>query len=480
MMIMTSKRALSGFTLTVLGLALGVGFGSMVSSLWTWRAQTLPSGCTDVIVDARSESGVRYDHAGAAGSYTLTVTSPLDLRDSLYGDFTWQNWGTDDLARFEGSALFVIKNAPPLYGPDTNPDTAALHGQRVVNDTHFFWSPGIDPPYTKSRTRAANAARGVAHTLTLHRGDFLTFVVNALKGVGNAQGGFGQNRGSVKVRICPYAGSSSSASTTSVRSSDSSSIARISCSACISLCRSVPPSPSCDQCIHDNCVTVCSASSSAPSSPPSSSSSPPPASSSRAASSAPSSSSSRTSSSVLPVTVFVPIAPSSSSSSSSPPSLSLHVCGDGLLDPGEECDDGNGIDTDACTNHCRLARCGDGLIEQGEECDDGNGVDGDGCRNTCALPRCGDGLMDPGEECDDRNTANGDGCSARCMIEHHAAPLAAQVFELPALPLPLPTETVLVPTVTEHAPVGKTGPEALLLMAAGAAAGGAWMRRRKQ
>ncbi len=34
-----------------------------------------------------------------------------------------------------------------------------------------------------------------------------------------------------------------------------------------------------------------------------------------------------------------------------------------------------------------------------------------------ALPVCGDGMMGPGEMCDDGNTANGDGCSNSCQIE---------------------------------------------------------------
>lgn len=32
-------------------------------------------------------------------------------------------------------------------------------------------------------------------------------------------------------------------------------------------------------------------------------------------------------------------------------------------------------------------------------------------------PVCGDGSVDPGEQCDDGNTANGDGCSSTCRIE---------------------------------------------------------------
>jgi cysteine-rich repeat protein len=37
-------------------------------------------------------------------------------------------------------------------------------------------------------------------------------------------------------------------------------------------------------------------------------------------------------------------------------------------------------------------------------------------RVTCSFsPTCGDGVLDPGEECDDGNTSPGDGCSKRCL-----------------------------------------------------------------
>ncbi len=41
----------------------------------------------------------------------------------------------------------------------------------------------------------------------------------------------------------------------------------------------------------------------------------------------------------------------------------------------------------------------------------------DGCRADCRLPRCGDGVVDAGEECDDGNTASCDGCSFDCRTE---------------------------------------------------------------
>lgn len=44
------------------------------------------------------------------------------------------------------------------------------------------------------------------------------------------------------------------------------------------------------------------------------------------------------------------------------PDTGLDRCGDGIVDPGEACDDGNLDDTDACTQACALAACGDGIV----------------------------------------------------------------------------------------------------------------------
>ena len=73
------------------------------------------------------------------------------------------------------------------------------------------------------------------------------------------------------------------------------------------------------------------------------------------------------------------------------------------------------------------AICGNGKIEGGEGCDDGNNVPFDGCSSDCQIEpdcsgdsctsTCGDGIVFGGEECDDANHANGDGCSADCKVE---------------------------------------------------------------
>ncbi|MDZ4216723.1 MAG: DUF4215 domain-containing protein, partial [Candidatus Gracilibacteria bacterium] len=95
------------------------------------------------------------------------------------------------------------------------------------------------------------------------------------------------------------------------------------------------------------------------------------------------------------------------------------LCGDGVLDVGEECDDGNILPGDGCDASCQIEPfCGDGVVDPGEQCDDGNILPGDGCDGSCQVEAaCGDGSIDPGEACDDGNIIPGDGCDASCQIE---------------------------------------------------------------
>lgn len=96
-------------------------------------------------------------------------------------------------------------------------------------------------------------------------------------------------------------------------------------------------------------------------------------------------------------------------------------CGNGVVDPGEICDDGNINDTDNCVSDCRSsATCGNGSNDFGEICDDGNNLSGDGCSADCLSREvCGNGYLDSvdGEACDDGNNDSGDGCSGSCQLE---------------------------------------------------------------
>lgn len=89
-------------------------------------------------------------------------------------------------------------------------------------------------------------------------------------------------------------------------------------------------------------------------------------------------------------------------------------CGNNAVEEGEECDDGNFDDDDACTSLCFKAICGDGLVQDGvEDCDDGNTEDADACTNLCkAGTGCGNGKTESPETCDDGNTDDTDACVA--------------------------------------------------------------------
>jgi cysteine-rich repeat protein len=91
-------------------------------------------------------------------------------------------------------------------------------------------------------------------------------------------------------------------------------------------------------------------------------------------------------------------------------------CGNGMLDPGELCDDGNFVGTDACPPTCLPASCGDGHTWAGmEACDDGNLDETDACISTCTAASCGDGFVWVGTEaCDDGNGDDTDACPGTC------------------------------------------------------------------
>ena len=70
---------------------------------------------------------------------------------------------------------------------------------------------------------------------------------------------------------------------------------------------------------------------------------------------------------------------------------------------------------------CMPIACGNGFVDPGEQCDDHNQVAGDGCSADClSSETCGNGVRDGNkfEECDDGNLVNGDGCDSKCEREN--------------------------------------------------------------
>lgn len=96
------------------------------------------------------------------------------------------------------------------------------------------------------------------------------------------------------------------------------------------------------------------------------------------------------------------------------------LCGNGVMDEGEQCDDGENAEDSACTPECKQATCGDGYTytDGEEECDEGalNAMDSDVCTHLCQIPECGDEFTAMSEACDSgENNGAGKGfCSADC------------------------------------------------------------------
>ena len=95
------------------------------------------------------------------------------------------------------------------------------------------------------------------------------------------------------------------------------------------------------------------------------------------------------------------------------------VCGNGVVEGRESCDDGNDDETDGCTTECRIPGCGDAVIQPGEMCDDGNKSESDACLNNCTPASCGDGVVQAGKEDCDEGGANNDEtgpCRTDCTL----------------------------------------------------------------
>ncbi len=84
------------------------------------------------------------------------------------------------------------------------------------------------------------------------------------------------------------------------------------------------------------------------------------------------------------------------------PDCQAAVCGNGIIEAGEQCDDGNTASGDCCSATCRFeaagSLCPDGLFCNGEETCDGQGA----CQAGAPVD-CGDGVNCTVDSCDEAN-----------------------------------------------------------------------------
>lgn len=130
---------------------------------------------------------------------------------------------------------------------------------------------------------------------------------------------------------------------------------------------------------------------------------------------------------LLSSTLLLSMACASDEDSVADASVGAESSGSTAADASSDSDDGDDLATtggagdasDSSETTSSEPRCGDGNVDEGEACDDGdrNG-DYDACAADCSGPGsyCGDGIEDPREACDDGNAQNLDGCSAECLL----------------------------------------------------------------
>lgn len=193
----------------------------------------------------------------------------------------------------------------------------------------------------------------------------------------------------------------------------------------------------------------------------------------------------------------------------------LVACGNGVLDPGEQCDDGDTSAGDGCDARCQrewitmvggTSICGNGIVELPEECDDSNVLSGDGCSGDCRLEIGGviPNLDTPGLSISPEHAAGPTiqagqmaqggqiqpgGSAASSGVPSQGAGTGPETIVFPgqqgvispfAQQSPAYYGSVIPPFAPVSGPVGSTGPAAVAVIAAGAASGWAWMRRRRR
>lgn len=152
------------------------------------------------------------------------------------------------------------------------------------------------------------------------------------------------------------------------------------------------------------------------------------------------------------------------------------------------------------------ANCGNGVLNAGEQCDQGpenSPADNAFCRPDCSFGRCGDGVTDSSlERCDEgsQNGKPGSLCTVTCLVaaQDGTSVLPAAVIELPFSQRPFfdamgnvqknaqqngtainGTTASVVGSAQLPPTTASSGPETLAIMALGASAGYAWMKKKR-
>ncbi|TSC99570.1 MAG: hypothetical protein Greene101449_605, partial [Candidatus Peregrinibacteria bacterium Greene1014_49] len=131
-----------------------------------------------------------------------------------------------------------------------------------------------------------------------------------------------------------------------------------------------------------------------------------------------------------------------------------------------------------CRTDCSLRRCGDGIRDFGESCDDGNRLGADGCSSLCALDTMLAGVLPPSWSFGGFPTFRVDPNGTMQLSYIRTAD--GRIMQIPADGRSNPWGLASFQQIAlSHPPSGETGPGAVAVIAAGAGAGLAWVRRRR-
>ncbi|MBI2636017.1 hypothetical protein HYW84_01700 [Candidatus Peregrinibacteria bacterium] len=170
----------------------------------------------------------------------------------------------------------------------------------------------------------------------------------------------------------------------------------------------------------------------------------------------------------------------------------------------DECSGGDQCYNGLCVSGVCADLCGNGVVDPGEQCDDGNRVTGDGCSRFCERKSLAIGGVAPFRQLGE-GAYSGDvrGMSGQYDEYGNFVPLVVGAYSGDVrgmsgqydeygnfIPLVAGAYRGDVrgsqydeygrPLVAGHAAAGKTGPAALMAIAGGAAAGWAWIRRKRR